>query len=117
MLHSLGKNFTLRNDGNVAVFIVLLSLPILTVVGLAAEESRQQTAADQLEFAIESAARAGTDALQNVINSDAMVQTIVERTYEDSLIIAQDTLTCQSPTILIDREADQVQVSGRCVLN
>ncbi|MEL7043212.1 MAG: TadE/TadG family protein [Pseudomonadota bacterium] len=105
-----------NTSGNVAIFFALALVPLLLIVALSIDSSRQLTAGRHLQSAIDAASLAGARAMEDASKTDAEIEAIAKSSFLANLDTTHDDVNCADATVMVNRGAGTVQVTSDCTI-
>lgn len=105
-----------ESDGNVAIILALICLPILVMTGFALDSARQVNTSRHLQYATDMASMAAARAMEDASLTDEELAKIAKDYYIAQLQSSYGDVTCADPTVTVDREDREVTVAGGCNL-
>lgn len=102
--------------GQAAVLLAIMLVPVMMAISFAVDISRQESANQHLQSAIDAASLAGARALEDASNNDAEVETIARSTFAANMEAAFGDLVCEAATVDITRKTGLVTVGSACTL-
>ena len=116
MKHSICKEWGLNISGQVAIVFAILLFPLLLVVGLNVDTSRQVGADRHIQIALDTASLSAARGLDNAALSDQDIGAIAISTFKNNRKTGYRDLSCEDLTITIDRDANSVALGVECTL-
>lgn len=110
------KGFLTAQRGNVAMITAIALVPIFFVVAAAIDISRQVSADQHLQSAVDAASLAGARAMEDASINDADIRQISLNTLSANLQTSHSDFSCTNANVAIDRDAATVRVTSDCSL-
>lgn len=105
-----------ESDGNVAIILALICLPILVMTGFALDTARQVNTSRHLQYATDMASMAAVRAMEDASLTDEEIAKIAKDYYIAQLQSSHGDVTCADPIVAVDRDDREVTVAGGCNL-
>jgi Flp pilus assembly protein TadG len=102
--------------GQAAVLLAIMLVPVMMAISFAVDVSRQESANQHLQSAIDAASLAGARALEDASKSDAQIKTVATETFVANMETAFGDLVCEAATVDITRKTGLVTVGSACTL-
>ena len=102
--------------GQAAVLLAIMLVPLMMVISFAVDVSRQESANQHLQSAIDAASLAGARALEKADNSDTYIKTVATEAFVANMNTTFADLVCDDATVDITRKTGLVKVSSACTL-
>lgn len=99
---------------NTIMLFALMVMPIVTVLALAIDSSRQVNADRHVQFALDAASLVGVLALEDASLSDGDIRELSLQAFRANLDTSHKDLACLETAVAIDRARVAVQVKANC---